>query len=71
MKNLSRELKSTIFGQDNAIETLSAAVKISRTALRNMDKPIGSFLLVGPTGVGKTEVCKQLAQNTWHGTSSF
>jgi ATP-dependent Clp protease ATP-binding subunit ClpA len=62
LKNLSRDLKMSIFGQDESIETLGAAVKLSRSGLRDSTKPIGSFLFVGPTGVGKTEVCKQLAK---------
>jgi ATP-dependent Clp protease ATP-binding subunit ClpA len=53
-----------IYGQDESIETLGAAVKLSRSGLRDPNKPIGSFLFVGPTGVGKTEVCKQLATIT-------
>ena len=62
LKNLTRDLKMMIFGQDEAIETLGAAVKLARSGLRDPNKPIGSFLFVGPTGVGKTEVCKQLAK---------
>lgn len=62
LKNLAGELKMTIFGQDEAIETLGAAVKLARSGLRDPDKPIGSFLFIGPTGVGKTEVCKQLGR---------
>jgi ATP-dependent Clp protease ATP-binding subunit ClpA len=62
LKNLTRDLKMMIFGQDESIETLGAAVKLSRSGLRDSSKPIGSFLFVGPTGVGKTEVCKQLAK---------
>ena len=62
LKNLVRDLKMMIFGQDESIETLGAAVKLSRSGLRDPIKPIGSFLFVGPTGVGKTEVCKQLAK---------
>ncbi len=61
LKFLARDLKMMIYGQDEAIETLSAAVKLSRSGLRDITKPIGSFLFVGPTGVGKTEVCKQLS----------
>jgi len=61
LKNLVRDLKMMIFGQDESIETLGAAVKLARSGLRDPTKPIGSFLFVGPTGVGKTEVCKQLA----------
>lgn len=62
LKNLVRDLKMMIFGQDESIETLGAAVKLSRSGLRDPIKPIGSFLFIGPTGVGKTEVCKQLAK---------
>jgi ATP-dependent Clp protease ATP-binding subunit ClpA len=61
LKNLVRDLKMLIYGQDESIETLGAAVKLARSGLRDASKPIGSFLFVGPTGVGKTEVCKQLA----------
>lgn len=61
LKNLVRDLKLMIFGQDESIETLGAAVKLARSGLRDPNKPIGSFLFVGPTGVGKTEVSKQLA----------
>lgn len=64
LKNLPRDLKMMIFGQDESIELLAAAVKLSRSGLRDQNKPIGSFLFVGPTGVGKTEVCKQLAKIT-------
>lgn len=62
LKNLVRDLKLVIYGQDDAIETLGAAVKLARSGLRDANKPIGSFLFVGPTGVGKTEVCRQLAK---------
>ena len=62
LKNLTRDLRMMIFGQDESIETLGAAVKLARSGLRDPNKPIGSFLFVGPTGVGKTEVCKQLAK---------
>lgn len=62
LKHLTRDLKLMIFGQDPAIEMLGAAVKLSRSGLRDPNKPIGSFLFVGPTGVGKTEVSKQLAK---------
>lgn len=62
LKSLVRDLKMMIFGQDESIETLGAAVKLSRSGLRDTTKPIGSFLFVGPTGVGKTEVSKQLAK---------
>jgi ATP-dependent Clp protease ATP-binding subunit ClpA len=61
LKNLERNLKLTIFGQDRAIEALSAAIKMSRSGLGDQRKPVGSFLFSGPTGVGKTEVTRQLA----------
>ncbi|MFA6062716.1 MAG: ATP-dependent Clp protease ATP-binding subunit ClpA [Gallionella sp.] len=61
LKNLDRDLKTTVFGQNNAIDTLARAIKMSRSGLGNPQKPIGSFLFSGPTGVGKTEVAKQLA----------
>jgi len=61
LRDLEIELKSTIFGQDQAIEQLVEAIKRSRAGFREPDKPIGSFLLVGPTGVGKTELARQLA----------
>jgi len=59
--SLEKDLKRVVFGQDKAIELLSSAMKLSRAGLRDPDKPIGSFLFSGPTGVGKTEVAKQLA----------
>ncbi len=61
LKDLETNLKMVIFGQDEAIESLSSAIKLSRAGLKEGDKPIGSFLFSGPTGVGKTEVCRQLA----------
>jgi ATP-dependent Clp protease ATP-binding subunit ClpA len=61
LKNLDRDLKTTVFGQNKAIDTLARAIKMSRSGLGNPQKPIGSFLFSGPTGVGKTEVAKQLA----------
>lgn len=61
LKNLERNLKMVIFGQDPAIESLVASIKLARSGLGNPDKPIGNFLFAGPTGVGKTEVTKQLA----------
>ncbi len=61
LKNLDRNLKNVVFGQDPAIEALSAAIKMARSGLGKPDKPIGAFLFSGPTGVGKTEVAKQLA----------
>jgi ATP-dependent Clp protease ATP-binding subunit ClpA len=56
LKNLERDLQTLIFGQDEAINVLSSAIKLSKIGLRNKDKPIGSFLFAGPTGVGKTEL---------------
>jgi ATP-dependent Clp protease ATP-binding subunit ClpA len=61
LRNLERDLKSMVFGQDKAIEALSAAIKLSRAGLRDPEKPIGNYLFSGPTGVGKTEVARQLA----------
>jgi len=61
LKNLERTLKLVIFGQDEAISNLSSAIKMSRSGLREETKPVGSFLFAGPTGVGKTEVTRQLA----------
>jgi len=63
LKNLVRDLKMLIYGQDDALETLGSAVRLARSGLRDPNKPIGSFLFVGPTGVGKTEVTKQLAKS--------
>ncbi len=62
LKNLESELKLGVFGQDRALGSLSTAIKLSRSGLAQVDKPIGSFLFAGPTGVGKTEICKQLAR---------
>jgi ATP-dependent Clp protease ATP-binding subunit ClpA len=61
LKNLDRDLKSVVFGQEKAIDALSAAIKMARSGLGNPQKPIGCFLFSGPTGVGKTEVARQLA----------
>ena len=61
LKTLERDLKAVVFGQDKAIEALASAVKMARSGLGQNNKPIGSFLFSGPTGVGKTEVAKQLA----------
>jgi len=61
LKNLDRDLKATVFGQNKAIDMLARAIKMSRSGLGNPQKPIGSFLFSGPTGVGKTEVARQLA----------
>jgi ATP-dependent Clp protease ATP-binding subunit ClpA len=61
LKNLDRDLKSVVFGQDKAIDALAASIKMARSGLGNPQKPIGCFLFSGPTGVGKTEVARQLA----------
>ena len=78
LRNLERNLKMVIFGQDAAIETLTSAIKLARSGLANPDKPIGNFLFAGPTGVGKTEVtassrcnsasnwCVSTCPNTWN-----
>ncbi len=62
LKNLEHELKLGVFGQDDAVDSLSTAIKLSRSGLAQVDRPMGSFLFSGPTGVGKTEICKQLAR---------
>ncbi|WOE32133.1 MULTISPECIES: ATP-dependent Clp protease ATP-binding subunit ClpA [unclassified Acinetobacter] len=62
LSNLERDLKRVVFGQDEAIDALSSAIKLSRAGLKTPDKPVGSFIFAGPTGVGKTEVTKQLAK---------
>src|SRR6187401_1698657 len=62
LASLEKDLKRVVFGQDKAIEVLATAMKLSRAGLRDPDKPIGSFLFSGPTGVGKTEVARQLAE---------
>src|SRR5499427_8650390 len=62
LKNLDRDLKTMVYGQDPAIEALVAAIKMARAGLRDPEKPIGSYLFSGPTGVGKTEVARQLAR---------
>ena len=61
LKDLDKNLKMVVFGQDEAINTLASAIKLSRAGLKPAERPIGSFLFAGPTGVGKTEVCRQLA----------
>ena len=62
LRTLERDLKAMVFGQEKAIEALSAAIKLSRAGLRDAEKPIGNYLFSGPTGVGKTEVAKQLSK---------
>jgi ATP-dependent Clp protease ATP-binding subunit ClpA len=61
LRHIERDLRSMVFGQDQAIDALSAAIKLSRAGLRDQEKPIGNYLFSGPTGVGKTEVARQLA----------
>ena len=61
LQNLARDLRTVVFGQDRAIEALASSIKLARAGLREPDKPIGSYLFSGPTGVGKTEVARQLA----------
>jgi ATP-dependent Clp protease ATP-binding subunit ClpA len=80
LKDLEGALKRVVFGQDDAIVALSSAIKLARAGLREPEKPIGNYLFAGPTGVGKTEVAKQLAatwawsscastcRNTWRST---
>jgi ATP-dependent Clp protease ATP-binding subunit ClpA len=62
LRNMERDLKLVIYGQDEAVSNLSTAIKLSRSGLANEEKPIGAFLFAGPTGVGKTEVTRQLAR---------
>src|SRR5690606_37341243 len=61
LKSLEKDLQRVVFGQDKAITALSAAIKLARAGLREPNKPIGCYLFSGPTGVGKTEVAKQLS----------
>src|SRR5690606_25369160 len=61
LRNLDQQLKMVVFGQDEGIDALATAIKMARAGLRDGEKPIGSFLFAGPTGVGKTEVSRQLA----------
>ncbi len=63
LANLEDQLKRVVYGQDTAIEALAASIKLARAGLREPDKPIGAYLFSGPTGVGKTEVAKQLASS--------
>lgn len=62
LQRLERDLKMTVFGQDEAIDALGASIKLARAGLKQPDKPVGAFVFAGPTGVGKTEVCRQLAK---------
>jgi ATP-dependent Clp protease ATP-binding subunit ClpA len=62
LKSLESDLKLGVFGQDSAVESLSTAIKLSRSGLSPIEQPMGSFLFAGPTGVGKTEICKQLSR---------
>jgi ATP-dependent Clp protease ATP-binding subunit ClpA len=71
LKDLEATLKRVVFGQDNAIEALSASIKLARAGLREPEKPIGNYLFAGPTGVGKTEVAKQLARYARGGTAAL
>ena len=61
LSNLDESLKRVVFGQDKAIDSLTSAIKMARAGLREPEKPIGNYLFSGPTGVGKTEVARQLA----------
>ena len=63
LQNLDRDLKTMVFGQDQAIDSLASAIKLARAGLREPEKPIGSYMFSGPTGVGKTEVARQLARS--------
>ncbi|OUI83895.1 Clp protease ClpX [Gluconobacter sp. DsW_056] len=63
LRHLERDLRNMVFGQDKAIDALAAAIKLSRAGLRDAEKPIGNYLFSGPTGVGKTEVAKQLSNS--------
>ncbi len=71
LKNLEVELGGVVYGQDEAVKTVAAAIKLSRAGLRSPEKPIGSFLFTGPTGVGKTELAKQLAKSLGIGFIRF
>ena len=61
LENLEAELKEAVFGQEEAVDRLVAAIEVARAGLRDRDRPVGCFLLTGPTGVGKTEMARQLA----------
>jgi ATP-dependent Clp protease ATP-binding subunit ClpA len=62
LQSIEKDLKLGVFGQDNAVDSLSTAIKLSRSGLSQVEQPMGSFLFAGPTGVGKTEICKQLSR---------
>ena len=62
LANLERDLKTVVFGQDNPISAISSAIKLARAGLRDAEKPVGCYLFSGPTGVGKTEVARQLSK---------
>ena len=66
LKNLDRDLKSVVFGQDQALEALASAIKMARSGLGKPEKPIGSFLFSGPTGVGKTEAAQPARLHPGH-----
>ncbi|WP_409070811.1 AAA family ATPase, partial [Burkholderia pseudomallei] len=63
LRNLETTLKRSVYGQEKAIEALSSSIKLARAGLRDGEKPIGCYLFAGPTGVGKTEVARQLASS--------
>ena len=65
LKDLGVNLKRVVFGQDKAIDALTAAIKLARAGLREPEKPIGCYLFSGPTGVGKTEVAKSACRYVW------
>ncbi len=65
LRDLEKTLKRVVFGQDKAVEALCSSIKLARAGLREPEKPIGNYLFAGPTGVGKTEVAKQLASARW------
>ena len=70
LATLETDLKRVVFGQNEAIEKLSSAIKLSRAGLRDPEKPIGNYLFTGPTGVGKTEVAQAARRRSWASRSS-